>query len=98
MTVVPSSTEQRAAALRDLLARAQHEYYLLDRPALSDAEYDRYFRELQSLEHEYPTLRTGDSPTLRVGAPVQSTFHSHRHLVRMLSLDNAFDDAELLAF
>ena len=98
MTVVPSSTEQRAAALRDLLARAQHEYYVLDRPALSDAEYDRYFRELQLLEHEYPTLRTGDSPTLRVGAPVQSTFHSHRHLVRMLSLDNAFDDAELLAF
>ena len=98
MSVVPSSTVQRAAELRDLLTRAQHEYYVLDRPALSDAEYDRLFRELQAIEHEYPILRTEDSPTLRVGAPVQSAFQSHRHLVRMLSLDNAFDDAELLAF
>ena len=70
MSVVPSSTVQRAANLRDLLTRAQHEYYVLDRPALSDAEYDRLFRELQAIEHEYPTVRTGDSPTLRVGAPV----------------------------
>jgi len=98
MSVVPSPTVQRAAELRELLARAQHEYYVLDRPALSDAEYDRLFRELQAIEGEHPTLCTDDSPTLRVGAPVQSAFQSHRHVVRMLSLDNAFDDAELLAF
>ncbi len=98
MSVVPFPTVQRAAELRELLARAQHEYYVLDRPALSDAEYDRLFRELQAIEHQHATLRTEDSPTLRVGAPVQSAFHPHRHLVRMLSLDNAFDEAELLAF
>ena len=98
MSVVPSSTVQRAAALREQLSRAQHEYYVLDRPTLTDADYDQRFRELQALEHQYPTLRTEDSPTLRVGAPVQGAFQTHRHLVRMLSLDNAFDDAELLAF
>ena len=98
MSVVPSPTVQRAAELRELLALAQHNYYVLDRPDRSDAEYDRLFRELQAIESEYPTLRTEDSPTLRVGAPVQSAFQTHRHLVRMLSLDNAFDDAELLTF
>ena len=98
MSVVPSPTAQRAAALRELLARAQHEYYVLDRPAVADSDYDRLLRELQAIELEFPTLRNEDSPTLRVGAPVQSAFQTHRHLVRMLSLDNAFDDAELLAF
>ncbi len=98
MSDVPFPIVQRAAELRDLLSRAQHEYYVLDHPGLSDSDYDRLFRELQALEHEHPTLRTEDSPTLRVGAPVQSAFHTRRHLTRMLSLDNAFDDAELLAF
>ena len=98
MSVVPSPTAQRAAQLRELLARAQHEYYVLDRPAVADSDYDRLLRELQAIELEFPTLRNEDSPTLRVGAPVQSAFQTHRHLVRMLSLDNAFDDAELLAF
>lgn len=98
MSAVPSATASRAAELRDELARAQHEYYVLDRPALSDQEYDRLFRELQAIEREYPSLRTEDSPTLRVGAPVQSAFQPHRHLVRMLSLDNAFDQPELEAW
>ncbi|MFN9204359.1 MAG: NAD-dependent DNA ligase LigA [Gemmatimonas sp.] len=98
MPAVPTTTSQRAAALRDALARAQHEYYVLDQPVLSDQEYDRLFRELQTLEQAYPALRTEDSPTQRVGAPVQSAFRTHRHLVRMLSLDNAFDQAELVAF
>ena len=98
MSVVPSPTAQRAAQLRELLARAQHEYYVLDRPAVADSDYDRLLRELQAIELEFPTLRNEDSPTLRVGAPVQSAFQTHRHLVRMLSLDNAFDDNELLAF
>lgn len=92
------SPQQRAAKLRAQLSRAQHEYYVLDRPAMSDNEYDLLFRELQSIEQEHPALQTADSPTLRVGAPVQSAFQTHRHLVRMMSLDNAFDDAELAAF
>ena len=94
----PPAAATRAAELRDLLSRAQHEYYVLDRPSLSDADYDKLFRELQSLEESHPTLRTPDSPTMRVGAPIQSSFRPHRHLVRMLSLDNAFDDDELRAF
>jgi len=98
MTAVPPSIAQRAEALRLQLSRAQYEYYVLDAPVLSDAEYDVLFRELQDLEHQYPTLRTEDSPTLRIGAPVQTSLATHRHLVRMMSLDNAFDDDELRDF
>ncbi|MFN5200311.1 MAG: NAD-dependent DNA ligase LigA [Gemmatimonas sp.] len=98
MSAVESATSERAEALRALLTRAQHEYYVLDRPALSDQEYDQLFRELQAIENAYPALRTDDSPTQRVGAPIQSGFPSHRHLVRMMSLDNAFDQAELEAW
>lgn len=98
MTAVPPSIAQRAGALRQQLSRAQYEYYVLDAPVLSDAEYDRLFRELQDLEHQYPTLRTEDSPTQRIGAAVQTSLATHRHLVRMMSLDNAFDDAELRDF
>lgn len=98
MTAVPPSIAQRAETLRLQLSRAQYEYYVLDAPVLSDAEYDVLFRELQDLEHQYPTLRTEDSPTLRIGAPVQTSLATHRHLVRMMSLDNAFDDDELRDF
>src|SRR5919107_3506822 len=85
----------RAATLREQIESASYEYYVLDRPTLSDADYDRLFRELQELEREHPELRTADSPTLRVGAPPQSALPKHTHLVPMLSLANAFDDAEL---
>jgi DNA ligase (NAD+) len=88
----------RAASLREELERAGHEYYVLDRPSLSDAEYDRRFRELQQLEAAHPTLRSPDSPTLRVGAEPQSALPKHAHLVPMLSLGNAFDEAELAAW
>ena len=85
----------RAAALRRILERANHAYYLLDKPEMSDAEYDRLFRELQALEEEHPDLRTPDSPTLRVGGEPATSFRKHRHLVPMLSLANAFTEAEL---
>jgi DNA ligase (NAD+) len=98
MNAVSIATERRAAELREALTRAQYEYYVLDRPAMSDQDYDRLFRELQAIETTNPALRTPDSPTQRVGAAVQSAFQPHRHLVRMLSLDNAFDDEELRAF
>ncbi|GAB1342274.1 NAD-dependent DNA ligase LigA [Gemmatimonas sp.] len=98
MSAVPTAITLRAAELRDVLARAQYEYYVLDQPVLADSEYDRLFRELQAIEEQYPAQRTEDSPTQRVGAPVQSAFQSHRHLVRMMSLDNAFDQTELEAW
>jgi DNA ligase (NAD+) len=85
----------RAAELRRILERANHAYYVLDRPEMSDAEYDRLFRELQALEQAHPTVRSPDSPTLRVGAEPAAGFRKHRHLVPMLSLANAFTEEEL---
>jgi len=85
----------RAAELRRLIERANHAYYVLDKPELSDAEYDRLFRELQELEAKHPDLRTPDSPTHRVGAEPAQQFRKHRHLVPMLSLANAFTEVEL---
>ena len=85
----------RAAELREQLDRASYEYHVLDQPTISDAEYDRLFRELKSLESEHPELRTPDSPTQRVGAEPRSALPKHRHFVSMLSLGNAFNNDEL---
>jgi len=89
---------RRTAELRTTLDRALHEYYVLDRPSMSDADYDKLFRELQQIEREHPELRTADSPTLRVGAAPISAFPKYTHDVPMLSLANAFDDEELRAW
>jgi DNA ligase (NAD+) len=88
----------RAAELRERLDRANHEYYVLDAPTISDAEYDRLFRELRELETLHPELRTPDSPTQRVGAEPASRLEKTAHLAPMLSLDNAFNDDELRAW
>jgi len=88
----------RAAELRALLHRASHEYYVLDRPSISDREYDLRFRELQELERDFPSLRTPDSPTQRVGAEAQSALAKVTHAIPMVSLGNAFDDDELRAW
>lgn len=85
-----------ATELRWRLERAAHEYYVLDQPTLSDAAYDKLFRELQALERDHPELRDEDSPTARVGAVVsESHLAKHTHVVPMASLDNAFDATEL---
>ncbi len=95
----PSNAENdRAAVLREALLKAQYEYYVLDKPTLEDREYDLMFRELQELEQKHPSLLTADSPTHRVGHAVQSAFRPHRHMTRMISLDNAFSDEELESF
>jgi DNA ligase (NAD+) len=88
----------RAHALREQLEEASYNYYVLDRPTISDAAYDKLYRELLSLEAEYPTLRTADSPTQRVGAEPASNLAKHTHLVPMLSLANAFNEEELAAW
>src|SRR2546429_5289266 len=75
----------RAAELRRLIERANYAYYVLDKPEMSDAEYDRLFRELQELEVKHPELGTPDSPTQRVGVEPATAFKKHRHLVPMLS-------------
>jgi DNA ligase (NAD+) len=91
----PVSPERRAAELRALLQQASHDYYVLDRPTMPDVDYDRLFRELQELERAHPELRTPDSPTMRVGAEAASALAKHTHLVPMISLGNAFTEAEL---
>lgn len=90
--------EERARELRELIEYHNRLYYELDAPEISDTEWDRMFRELLEIEAEHPDLRTPDSPTLRVGAPPKAGFEQHRHLVPMLSLDNAMDEGELIAF
>jgi DNA ligase (NAD+) len=70
---------RRAEELRRLLREASHRYYVLDAPTLSDAEYDRFFRELEELEKKHPELQTPDSPTQRVGAAPSGKFAKVTH-------------------
>jgi DNA ligase (NAD+) len=90
--------EDRIQQLRDLIHYHNHRYYVLDDPEISDAEYDRLMRELAELEKLFPDLVTADSPTQRVGGAPLEAFASARHTIPMLSLDNALDEAEFLAF
>jgi len=98
------SSEDRAATagrIRSLVAELNRHirlYHLEDSPEISDAAYDRLFRELQRLEQEHPELQLPDSPTRRVGAPPGAGFESVAHRVPMLSLDNAMDANELRSF
>jgi DNA ligase (NAD+) len=87
-----------AAKLRSELQRHNHAYYVLDNPTVPDAEYDRLFRELQSLEGAHPELITPDSPTQRVGGAPLAQFKQVRHTVPMLSINNGFADEDILAF
>ncbi len=89
---------KRAAELRQTLHRHNHLYYVLDEPEISDHEYDRLMQELTSLEMAYPEIVEPDSPTQRVGAPPLASFESVAHTIPMLSLENAFDEEEVLAF
>lgn len=93
-----SRAAERAASLRQQLERANHAYYVLDAPEISDAEYDRLFRELQALEAAHPELAADDSPTRRVGATVASSLAKYTHRRPMLSLANAFSPEELEAW
>lgn len=88
----------RIDALRELINRYNHAYYVLDEPLVPDSEYDRLLRELQALETAHPDLLSADSPTQRVGAAPLSRFSQVEHAVPMLSLGNAFDDAEMADF
>ena len=89
---------KRAAELRKLVEHHAYLYYVLDQPEISDAEYDALFHELQTLEEQFPELRTPDSPTQRVGGPPLEKFAQVRHLEPMLSLANARDEEELRAW
>ena len=92
------SLQQQIDTLRHDLRRYEYEYHVLDNPTIPDAEYDRLFHQLKTLEAAHPELITADSPTQRVGAKPLSGFAQIRHEIPMLSLDNAFSDEEFYAF
>jgi DNA ligase (NAD+) len=88
----------RAEKLRRLLHHHGYLYHVLDRPEISDPEYDRLFNELKAIEAAHPELLTPDSPTQRVGGAVAEGFASVQHRVAMLSLDNAYSAEEIREF
>ncbi|MDR7486649.1 MAG: NAD-dependent DNA ligase LigA [Armatimonadota bacterium] len=95
---VPAAVRRRAEQVRAEINEHNYRYYVLDAPAISDAEYDRLLRDLRDLEDRYPDLITPDSPTQRVGAPPSAAFGAVQHRLPMLSLANAFGDADLEAW
>ncbi|MEU0518387.1 NAD-dependent DNA ligase LigA [Streptosporangium sp. NPDC006007] len=95
---VPVAALERHAELAELVDEANWRYYVLDTPTASDAQYDTWMRELQRLEEDHPSLRTPDSPTQKVGAPISTDFAPVAHLRRMESLDNAFSLDEIVSW
>jgi len=95
---MPKGAKQQIETLRDELRHHEHLYYVLDAPAISDAEYDSMMNRLKALEAEHPELVTQDSPTQRVGGKPREGFAKTAHSRPMLSLDNAYNEAELRAW
>jgi len=93
-----SEVENRINELRQKLHEANYNYYVLNNPTISDAEYDRLLRELQKLENENPEYRSPDSPTQRVGAEPIDEFGTVEHTIPLLSLNNAMNTGELRDF
>jgi len=92
------SVEQEILELRQQIVQHNRQYFVLDSPLISDAEYDRLFRRLVELEKEHPEWASHDSPTQKVGAPPLEKFATVQHTVPMLSLNNATDEEELREF
>ena len=88
------SIEKRVQFLKDEINKSNHSYYVEENPYLSDFEYDKLFAELKKLEAEYPSLKTPDSPTMRVGS-ISEKFFPHKHKYRLYSLDNTYNAEEL---
>jgi DNA ligase (NAD+) len=93
-----AAVTQRLHELREAIHLHQYQYYVENRPSLSDAEYDVLYHELQALEATYPQLITPDSPTQRVGGQPAEGFAAVQHLAPMLSLDNAMNADDLREF
>jgi DNA ligase (NAD+) len=92
------SVSERIRTLRAEIERHNRQYFDLDAPLISDAEYDQLFRELQALEAEHPQLLSADSPTQRVGAAPLSEFATVAHATPMLSLENKFTNEDVADF
>ncbi|MCM3361297.1 NAD-dependent DNA ligase LigA [Niallia sp. MER TA 168] len=90
--------EKRVKELHNLLNQYGYEYYVLDNPSVPDAEYDALLNELIRLEEQFPSLRTNDSPSQRIGGEILDMFSKVQHQKPMLSLGNAFNEADLRDF
>lgn len=90
--------EKRIDELIKIIDKANHDYYTLDNPTITDQEYDRYMEELLRLENEYPNYKRSDSPTQRVGSEVISEFKKVTHEIPMLSLGDIFNEDEIYEF
>lgn len=97
-TLEPAEARGEAAALREAIDYHDYLYYVRNSPEISDARYDRLFLRLQTLEQEFPELRTENSPTRRVGAESVSELSEVTHTVSMLSLKAAFEEEDVLDF
>ena len=98
MNPIMTTPQEQIQALRDTLNRHNYLYYVLDRPEIDDATYDRLYRELAIIEQAHPELITPDSPTQRVGDQPIKEFETVKHPVRLYSLDNVFDENELASW
>lgn len=90
--------QERMKELIRLINQASYEYYTLDKPTITDQEYDRYMQELIKLEEQHPELKLSDSPTSRIGGEVIDSFHKVTHEKPMMSLSNVFNEADIVAF
>lgn len=88
----------RIEELRTILNKANYEYYVLDNPTITDQEFDKYLRELENLENEFPELDSPNSPTKKVGGEVIDRFKKVKHKIPMLSLSDVFDLSEIKDF
>ena len=95
---IPQDVLARVKELREQINYHNYRYYVLDDPVVSDAEFDRLLQELTRLEEQYPELVTPDSPTQRVGAAPLEKFETVAHRQPMISLENAFSEAEAREF
>ncbi|CAG9000737.1 MAG: DNA ligase [Candidatus Celerinatantimonas neptuna] len=93
-----NTIEQQILKLREQLNDYAYQYYVLDNPTVPDSEYDRLMKELEGFEKVHPELISSDSPTQKVGGRPLDEFTSVRHQIPMLSLDNVFNEDDLLAF
>lgn len=96
--IIGDMMKERMEKLIKLINQANYEYYALDKPTITDQEYDRYMQELIELEKKYPELVSDDSPTKRVGTKVIDRFNKVTHEIPMLSLSNVFNENEIRAF
>ncbi len=94
----PSANIKKIAELKKKINEHNYRYHILDEPLISDAAYDKLFRELEDLEKQHPELISNDSPTQRVGSAPLTSFQQVQHAIPMLSLENAFSEKEVLAF